>query len=177
MSGQFFSLFDSDLGRCGIAWSARGLIGVQLPEARERDTRARMRARFPDAAETPPPPLVQQWIGDIVSLLHGGKPDLTKVVLDMSGVPAFYQLVYDVVGKIPPGETMTYGEIAQRVGEPGAARAVGQAMGHNPFPIVVPCHRVLAAQGLGGFSAPGGALTKRRMLEIEGARLQGELAL
>ena len=64
----------------------------------------------------------------------------------------------------------TYGEIARAVGDPGAARAVGAALGANPFPVIVPCHRVLAADGaLHGFSAPGGITTKRRMLELEGA--------
>ncbi len=92
----------------------------------------------------------------------------------MDGVPEFHRRVYEAARAIPPGNTLSYGDIAKRAGVPGAARAVGQALGRNPFPIVVPCHRVLAAGGkIGGFSAQGGVETKRRMLEIEGAPLNG----
>jgi methylated-DNA-[protein]-cysteine S-methyltransferase len=105
----------------------------------------------------------------IVALLAGAKRDLREVLLDMAGIPEFNRRVYELARTIPPGSILTYGEIAMRLGAPGTARAVGQALGQNPFPIVVPCHRVLAADGrMGGFSAPGGVATKRRMLEIEG---------
>ncbi|RZJ10583.1 MAG: MGMT family protein, partial [Haliea sp.] len=97
--------------------------------------------------------------------------DLSDIPLDMAGVPPFHRRVYEIARAIPPGRVLTYGEVAQRLGEPGAARAVGQALGHNPFAPVIPCHRVLAAnrQG-GGFSAGGGVSTKLRMLEIERAQ-------
>ena len=89
----------------------------------------------------------------------------------MEGVAGFHRRVYDAARAIPPGKTLAYGEIAERIGAPGAARAVGQALGRNPFPIVVPCHRVLAAGGkIGGFSAHGGTATKRRMLAIEAGK-------
>ena len=105
-----------------------------------------------------------------MALLGGARPDLTSVPLDLSGVPEFHRRAYEVARTIPPGRTLTYGDIAHRLGQPGSAQAVGQAMGHNPFPIIVPCHRVLAAGGKdGGFSARGGVGTKRRMLVIEGA--------
>jgi methylated-DNA-[protein]-cysteine S-methyltransferase len=112
---------------------------------------------------------VQQAIDQIVALLRGEPSDLEGITLDMDDVPPFRRRVYEVVRSIPPGETMSYGEVAEEVGSPGAARAVGQALGRNPFAIVVPCHRVLAAGGkAGGFSANGGVSTKLRMLAIEG---------
>jgi methylated-DNA-[protein]-cysteine S-methyltransferase len=171
MTTQGFALFDTAIGRCGIAWGERGLAGVQLPEASEARTRARMRRRFPDAPEAPPPPRVQRAIDGIVALLRGEAIDLSAVALDLAGVPPFDRRVYEVARTISPGATLSYGEIAARVGAPGEARAVGEALGHNPFPIVVPCHRVLAAGGkVGGFSANGGIATKLRLLSIEGAR-------
>jgi methylated-DNA-[protein]-cysteine S-methyltransferase len=166
-----FALFDTAIGPCGIVWGERGLVGVQLPEASEAKTRARLRRRFPDAREAPPPPSVQRAIEGIVALLHGEAIDLAAVALDMDGVPPFERRVYEVARTISPGATLSYGDIAARLGAAGEARAVGQALGQNPFPIVVPCHRVLAAGGkVGGFSANGGIATKLRLLSIEGAR-------
>jgi methylated-DNA-[protein]-cysteine S-methyltransferase len=177
MSSEGFALFDTPIGRCGIAWSAGGVTGVQLPEASEARTRARLQQRFGAASEAAPPPAVKRAIGRIGALLAGRSPDLSEIALDMSGVPDFHRRVYAVAREIPPGSTLSYGEVAARAGAPGGARAAGQALGRNPFAIVVPCHRVLAANGkLGGFSANGGIETKRRMLEIEGARLGSERA-
>ena len=174
MTASGFALFDTAIGRCGIAWGEGGIAGVQLPEAGERETRARMLDRFPAAGEAVPPPEVQHTIDRIVAMLRGEVSDLSGVVLDMDHVPAFHRHVYDVARTIPPGKTLSYGAIAARLGTSGAARAVGQALGRNPFPIVVPCHRVLAAGGkIGGFSAEGGIVTKRRLLAIEGAQLNG----
>ncbi|MGH3982397.1 MAG: methylated-DNA--[protein]-cysteine S-methyltransferase [Pseudonocardiaceae bacterium] len=172
MPADSFALFDTAMGRCGIAWGARGIIGVQLPEVNEDATRRgilrRYRGRCPDVAEASPPPAVQQAIDGIVALLHGEIVDLCAIELDMDRVPPFHRRVYQVARTIAPGETMTYGEIAAQLGSPGSARAVGQALARNPFAIVVPCHRVLAAgDKLGGFSANGGATTKRRLLSIE----------
>jgi O-6-methylguanine DNA methyltransferase len=178
MMASGFALFDTRIGRCGIAWGERGVSGVQLPEASERETRARMLHRFPAAGEAVPPPEVQRAVNRIVALLRGEASDLSNVPLDMDGVPAFHRRVYEVARSIPPGVTLSYGDIAARLGAPGAARAVGQALGRNPFPIVVPCHRVLAAGGkIGGFSAQGGIATKRRMLAIEGAHINGAAPL
>ena len=169
MTAYGFTLFDTAIGRCGVAWSDRGLVGVQLPEASEVEARERMLRRFPAAAETPPPPEVRDAIDGIVALLQGEPSDLSEIALDMEGVAPFHRRVYEVARTIPPGKTLAYGEVAARLGAAGAARAVGQALGHNPFPIVVPCHRVVAAGGkIGGFSAHGGPATKRRMLAIEG---------
>ena len=177
MTASSFALFDTAIGRCGLAWGERGVAGIQLPEAGERETRARMLQRFPVAGEEAPPPEVQSVIDCIVALLRGEASDLSGIALDMGQVPAFHRRVYEAARAIPPGKTLSYGDIARRVGAPGAARAVGQALGRNPFPVVVPCHRVLAAGGkIGGFSAQGGVTTKRRMLAIEGARLNGDPA-
>src|SRR6516162_6243909 len=174
MMASGFALFDTAIGRCGVAWGERGVAGVQLPEMGERETRARMLQRFPAAGEAAPPPEVQRAIDRIVALLRGEASDLSNIALDMDEVPAFHRRVYEAARNIPPGMTLSYGDIAARAGAPGAARAVGQALGRNPFPIVVPCHRVLAAGGkIGGFSAQGGIATKRRMLAIEGVRLNG----
>jgi O-6-methylguanine DNA methyltransferase len=178
MTASGFALFDTAIGQCGIAWGERGVAGVQLPEAGETETRARMLHRFPAAGEAAPPPEVQNAVERIVALLRGEGSDLAAVTLDMDDVPAFHRRVYEVARTIPPGMTLSYGDVAARLGAPGAARAVGQALGRNPFPIVVPCHRVLAAGGkIGGFSAQGGVSTKRRMLAIEGAQMSGTPAL
>lgn len=178
MTAHGFRLFDTSIGRCGIAWGGRGIVAVQLPEASERETRARVLQRCPDACEAPPPPEVQRALDDIVALLRGEASDLSAVALDMDGVPPFHRRVYEVARAIPPGATLSYGDIAARLGARGAARAVGQALGRNPFAIIVPCHRVLAASGkVGGFSANGGITTKLRLLSIERARASDAAAL
>lgn len=163
MTSPGFALFDTPIGRCGIVWDEDTILGVQLPEARESDTHSRLRRRRPDAREAPPPTGVQQAIDAIVALLRGEASDLSTIPLDMTNVPPFHRRVYEVARTISPGTTLTYGDIATRLGEPGLARDVGQALGQNPFAIVVPCHRVVAAGGkLGGFSASGGITTKVR---------------
>jgi methylated-DNA-[protein]-cysteine S-methyltransferase len=178
MAERGFALFDTVVGRCGIAWGGRGITAVQLPERREGETRARLLRRVPGASEATPPPGVQRAIEAIADLLRGEANDLSGVALDMEGVPAFHRRVYEIARTIPPGATLSYGDVAARLGAPGLARAVGQALGRNPFAIVVPCHRVLAAGGKsGGFSASGGVATKLRLLAIEGARAERQLAL
>lgn len=166
----FFALFDTAVGDCAIAWGDAGICGVQLPEADAARTRARMQQRFPGASQALPDAAVQAAIRNIGAMLRGEPHELDGLELDMRAVPAFHQRVYAVARAIPPGQTLTYGEVAARLGEPGAARAVGQALGRNPFAPVVPCHRVLAAgDNPGGFSASGGIRTKLRLLIIEGA--------
>jgi methylated-DNA-[protein]-cysteine S-methyltransferase len=178
MTAIDYTFFDTAIGRAAIAWDERGIVAVQLPGASEPRTRARIVRTFPDAREASPPAAVQGTIDGIVALLGGGAVDLTGAVLDTGRIPDFHRRVYAVARTIPPGRTLTYGEIAQRLGDPSAARAVGQALGANPFPIIVPCHRVLAANGKpGGFSAPGGTATKLRLLRIEGAEAAAQLGL
>ena len=167
-----FSFFDTAIGRCAIAWGERGIVAVQLPEPDDGKTRARLLRKHPGAQEMPPPPHVRSACDAMTALLDGEPDDLAGIDLDMADVPDFNRGVYDIARRIPPGETMTYGEIAQRLGDKTLSRAVGQALGQNPFTIVVPCHRVLAANGkTGGFSANGGITTKFRMLAIERARI------
>jgi methylated-DNA-[protein]-cysteine S-methyltransferase len=150
--------FETAIGTCGVRWNARGIAEVLLPGSRGI-------AGVGDAPDT-----VLAAVRDITDLLAGKRRDLRAVVLDDGGLDEFRRRVYVATRDVGPGETATYGEIARRIGAPGAARAVGAALGANPFPIVVPCHRVLAATGaLHGFSAPGGIATKRHMLEIERA--------
>ena len=179
MTAKSFAIFETAIGACGIAWGERGIAAVQLPEASEQKTRARISRRFPEAREATPPPEVRRAIDGIVSLLRGEASDLSAVELDVEDLPAFNLRVYEVARAIPPGATLSYGEIAARLGEPReAARDVGQALGQNPIPIIVPCHRVLAANGKpGGFSASGGVTTKLRLLTIEKAKISDEPAL
>ena len=173
-----FCLFHTAIGPCGIAWTQDALAAVQLPEADEVGTRRRLLRYTGEAPEAPPPDFVRAAIARIQALLRGAHDDLSDLPLDLHGVPPFHRKVYEVTRAIPPGEVLTYGEVARRIGEPGAARAVGQALGRNPFAPVIPCHRVRAAGGRpGGFSAEGGADTKLRMLEIEKARFDGEPGL
>jgi len=170
MTDQQFTLFDTPIGICGIEWGPRGINGVQLPMGNEEKTRARIRQRHGDIAEAQPPAEVRHAVEGIIELLSGKPNDLSDVVLDLDGVPEFNRGVYEIARSIPPGKTMTYGDIAKRLGGVELSRDVGQALGRNPCPIVVPCHRVLAAGGKpGGFSANGGVVTKLKMLAIEGA--------
>jgi methylated-DNA-[protein]-cysteine S-methyltransferase len=150
------------------------LRSVRLPEATDRDTRERVFADHPDAQEMDPPDGIRHAALAIARHLERGDAAFANIPLDMEAVPPFHRKVYEVARAIAPGETRTYGELAEEVGKPGAARAVGQAMGRNPFLLVVPCHRVVASDGtLGGFSAHGGLETKRRLLKIEAAAARG----
>ncbi len=173
MTAPAFALFDTAIGRCGVCWADGGIVGAALPGPDDVQMRRRFAERFPGAVEAQPPAAYAAVIAGIVALMAGEKRDLSEAPLDLSATPPFHQRVYAVARKIPPGETMTYGEIARALGAgPEAARAVGEAMGRNPIPILMPCHRVLGAGGKpGGFSAPGGVETKLRMLQIEGAKV------
>ena len=178
MSEIAFTLFDTVLGRCGVAWGEAGIVGVRLPDSSDAKARAGFKARFPGAEEREPTPEIFSAIQRVRGLLTGVKDDLADIVLDMGALSDFQRAVYAIGRAIPPGQTLTYGEVARRLGDPMAARAVGEAMGRNPFPIIMPCHRVQGVDGkLGGFSAPGGGVTKLRLLEIEGATSVDSLPL
>ncbi len=178
MSGRGYTVFDSSVGRCGIAWGELGVLGVQLPEAREIETRRRLFQLFPDARELRPPPEIQSAIDGIAALLRGKVADLSEVRLDMTGIPPFNGRVYEFTRTIPRGETMTYGEVAARLKASGAFHSVAQAIAKNPFMIIVPCHRVLEAGGYADrISANGGSISKRRLLSIEGAGSPGSRTL
>jgi methylated-DNA-[protein]-cysteine S-methyltransferase len=173
------ALFDTAIGVCGIAWGPDGVVAVQLPEADAARTRARLLKGLPPLPEiAAPPAAVQAAMDGVQALLKGEMLDLREVELDMSRLSTFQRAVYALARAIPPGQTRTYGELARELGDVGLSRAVGQALGHNPFAPIVPCHRVLAAGNQpGGFSAGGGAVTKLRMLAIEGARPSGTASL
>jgi methylated-DNA-[protein]-cysteine S-methyltransferase len=170
MSGRGYTIFDTGIGRCGIAWSDSGIIGVQLPEAREIETRGRVLRQYLDARELRPPLNVEIAIGGIVALLRGEAFDLSNVTLDMSGIHAFNRRVYEFTRSIPHGEIRSHGEVAAGLGASGAVHSVAQAIARNPFVIIVPCHRVLEAGGYSDKISPnGGVISKRRLLSIEGA--------
>jgi methylated-DNA-[protein]-cysteine S-methyltransferase len=166
-----YTLFETAIGWAGLAWGDRQrLVGVHLPEADRETARRSFLRRFPDAVETAPTPMIDDAIAAIRDLLTGQPADLTHLPIDIERVPEFNARVYEIARAIPPGETLTYGEIAVKLGDRLLARDVGAALGQNPWPIVVPCHRVTAAGGkLGGFSARGGVNTKAKLLAIEGA--------
>jgi len=174
---QGYLLFDTAIGRCAIAWNANGIRAIALPEPGEQQLCERIGNGAQPQPEHCAPAPIRSGVQRMQALLDGAADDLCDLQLDMSGLSDFHRRVYARTRAIPPGQIIRYGELARDIGMPGAAQAVGQALGANPFPIVVPCHRVVAAASLGGFSASGGAQTKRRMLLIEGALIQGELVL
>jgi methylated-DNA-[protein]-cysteine S-methyltransferase len=170
MLGRAYTIFDTAIGRCGIAWGQSGVVGVQLPEAREIETRRRLFQLYPEARETRPTPNVETAIEGIIALLRGETGDFSEVTLDMGGIHVFDQRVYQIASRIPRGETLTYNEIAIRLGASGAVRSVAQAIARNPFVVIVPCHRVLESGGYADKMSPhGGLISKRRLLSIEGA--------
>jgi methylated-DNA-[protein]-cysteine S-methyltransferase len=174
-AAEGYAIFETAIGPCGVAWSSRGLVSVQLPEETAEATRARLWERITlpdDAVSMTPPPAVKAAIERIIRHLTGDDGGLDNIALDLEGVPPFHRKVYEAARRITRGEVRSYGDLASDAGSPSGARAVGQAMAKNPLPIVVPCHRVIAAGGKpGGFTSPGGLDTKARLLAIEGASL------
>ena len=178
MANQHFHLFETTIGPCAVVWEGERFIGAQLPERDEAAARKRLERRFPEADETEAEGFVAEAVAGIRALFDGEKRDLSYLPVALESVSDFNRKVYEVALAIPHGETLTYGEVAQRIGDPGAARAVGVALGQNPWPIIVPCHRVLAAGGkTGGLSAEGGVEIKLRILTIEKARTSAEPSL
>jgi methylated-DNA-[protein]-cysteine S-methyltransferase len=164
-----YTLFDTMFGTCAIAWSEAGLTRVQLPEASSAKTEARMLRGGDKPAKLPLPDFAQDAVDALQHYFAGAAASLEVLRLDESIVAAFNASIYRALRAVPRGTTVTYGELATRVGQPGAARAVGMAMGRNPWPVIVPCHRVLASgRKIGGFSAPGGTVTKEKLLGLEG---------
>ncbi len=166
-------LFETDLGACGVAWSERGLSRFQLPEADKRATERRLTLRAPTSSLAKAPPAqVAEAIADVQRYMAGERIDFSAIALDLAGVAPFYVEIYAAARRVGWGETATYGELARQAGAPGAARAVGQAMSRNPVAVIIPCHRILASGNkVGGFSAFGGTVSKRRLLGLEGVRL------
>jgi methylated-DNA-[protein]-cysteine S-methyltransferase len=178
MAGCGYTIFDTAVGRCGIAWGDSGIVGVQLPEVREIETRRRLFRLYPDARELAPPLHVEMAIDGIAALLRGEGADLSGVMLDLGGIPDFNVRVYTFTRTIRRGEIRTYGEVAASIRASGAVRSVAQAIARNPFVIIVPCHRVLEAGGYADKISPnGGSISKRRLLSIEGAGSPGSKTL
>ncbi|MDX2204951.1 MAG: methylated-DNA--[protein]-cysteine S-methyltransferase [Hyphomicrobiaceae bacterium] len=164
-----YHLFDTAFGSCAIAWSDAGLVRVQLPEPTRADTEERIRRVGAEPSAMPLPACASDAVSALQMHLAGKAVALETLRLDETIVSTFNAAVYRALRAVPRGTTLTYGDLAKRVGQPGAARAVGAAMGSNPWPVIVPCHRVLARGArIGGFSAPGGAATKERLLALEG---------
>jgi len=173
-----YHLFDTAIGTCGIAWSDKGMTRLQLPELDRTATDKRMRARVPEAEAQEPTPQMRETVADITAYLEGERIDFADVALDLKGTSPFDRSVYEAAREIRWGETVSYGELATRIGAPGDAREVGQALARNPVAIIIPCHRILAKGGkLGGFSAFGGTFTKEQLLSLEGIDLQGDAPL
>jgi methylated-DNA-[protein]-cysteine S-methyltransferase len=172
MIGRGYALFDTVIGRCAIAWSDAGVLGVQLAEAREIDTRRRLYRLYTEARELAPPPNVAIAIDGISAALHGQARDFSDVTLDMEYISPFNRRVYDYARTIPRGETRSYQEVASSLRASGALNSVAQAIAKNPFVIIVPCHRVLETAGdyADKMSPHGGAISKRHLLSIEGVR-------
>jgi len=169
-----FAVFATAIGDCALAWNDVGVLGIWLPEASAARLRARVVKRFTQAVETAPQGNAEAAIAAITGLLRGERIDLGTIRIDDSRLDPFDRRVYAAARTIGPGRVVSYAELAARVGPDASAREVGQSLGRNPFSIVVPCHRIVAASGeLGGFSAPGGTATKRRLLTIENARRDG----
>jgi methylated-DNA-[protein]-cysteine S-methyltransferase len=170
-SAGCYAVFPTAIGDCAIAWNDAGLSAVWLPEASREALRRRVQRRTPDAIEAQPSGAIAGIVDAIARLLAGAHGDFDGATLDLAHTDDCDRRVYAATRAIRAGQVLTYGELAAQIGAAASARAVGQSLGRNPWPIVVPCHRVVAAgSALGGFSAPGGTATKRRLLAIERAR-------
>jgi methylated-DNA-[protein]-cysteine S-methyltransferase len=169
--GLGYAIFDTAVGRCGIVWSEAGVVAIQLPEARELETRRRLFRLYPEAREMRPSAMIEIATQAIATALRGRDADFSEIALDMEGVSRFSQRVYALTRAIPRGETRTYGEVATAMRGTGAELPVLQAIASNPFMIVVPCHRVLEAGHYADKISPyGGTISKRHLLSIEGTR-------
>lgn len=167
-------MIDTAIGWIGIAWTDAGLAAVQLPERDRAATLRRLLARLasPSTEDAAPGPAIGALSQRIRAHSLGETVDHSQTGLDLAGVDDFRRDIYSAASGLRFGETTTYGELARQAGHPGKAREAGEALGRNPVPLVVPCHRILAAGGrLGGFSAPGGSATKAKLLSLEGVRL------
>jgi methylated-DNA-[protein]-cysteine S-methyltransferase len=176
--GRGYTIFDSAFGRCGIAWSDAGVAGVQLPETREIETLRRLFRLFPEARELTPPPSVESAIEGIAKMLRGQDRDLSDVILDTSNLSLIDQRIYEYVRSIPRGETRSYEQIAAHLDVTGALHSVANALAKNPFPLIVPCHRVLGiGNDLDKVSPHNGVISRRRLLALEGSRRDAGLSL
>ena len=169
---SFHALFETPIGRCAIAWSRKGIRALQLPDTDDAATLEGLRKYVPDSTARTPSNAIRQAMAYVNDLLAGKRIMAALPRLDLSDQPALHIEVYDELCKIPAGTTISYGELAATVGRPRSARVIGRIVGSNPVPLIIPCHRVIGADGkLHGFSAPGGVKTKKRILELEATPL------
>jgi O-6-methylguanine DNA methyltransferase len=179
-----YCLFETALGSCGICWKEsenpggeNPVVAFQLPEASIERTEQRISRKCSTRRSSDPPQNIAALIRRVGEHLSGAMQDFRDVQVELDSVGEFAARVYQATREIPAGKTSTYGELARALGRGGSARAVGQALGRNPIPLIIPCHRVLAAGGKsGGFSAHGGPTTKAKMLALEGAKFTGNEA-
>jgi methylated-DNA-[protein]-cysteine S-methyltransferase len=174
---EHYRMFDTAIGSCGVAWTERGLTRLTLPEADSTATEKRLQVLAGSASPEDSPPSIQQVIADVVRYLAGEKVDFASVALDLTGVSSFHRQIYEAARSVGWGQTASYGELARQAGCAGEAQAVGHALSRNPVAIIVPCHRIVAANTVGGFSAYGGAQTKKRLLALEGVFRQLEFSV
>lgn len=164
-----YALFETAFGCAAIAFGPRGVLAVSFPST-DDDARRRILRRAKGAKEAPPEGEIAALVDDIAALFRGEPRDFSSARLDLDGIDDFERRVYGRTRAIPIGAVSTYGEIARALGDVALSQRVGQALGRNPFPVIVPCHRVIGADGrMTGFSAPGGTSAKRRLLKLEGA--------
>jgi len=177
MQHPAYCLFATPLGWCGIAWRESpdpeypyAVTAFQLPEATAEMTKARIAQKSDATPSSALPPEIERIIHKVCLHLQGGVQDFRNVPVDLQGAGLFVQKVCEAARAIPAGKTVTYGALAEAMGMPAKTQAVGQALGRNPIPLIIPCHRVVAAHGRpGGFSAYGGRVTKAKLLALEGA--------
>jgi methylated-DNA-[protein]-cysteine S-methyltransferase len=171
---QRYFIFETVAGFCAVAWNKVGITRLQLPTTSHDATERILLRRLPEAARAAPPPEVMEAVAAVKCDFAGEKVDFSDFKLDLGTQNELYLQIYGAARRVSWGHTTTYGTLAKELGGgPEAAREVGQAMARNPVPLIIPCHRVVAAGGkLGGFSAPGGSAAKRRMLELEGVQVE-----
>lgn len=169
MNTAYFTNFVTSLGECALFWNARGIAAISLPDGPVGTAPVNRLRQFSRAIKTKPSDVASRAIEKLTLFLEGNLIDFTSTELDYSGTSKFYVRVFECTRSIPFGTLLSYGELANQLGSPTATRAVGQALARNRWPLIVPCHRVVAKSGnLTGFSAGGGIATKRRLLQIEG---------
>lgn len=167
---MYSTMFATALGEFAVVWTGHGVRRVFLPGGDRAKVAERMAKIGANPAE--PTRAIAGLVDQIEVYCRGGKVDFSAVSLDLEDLPDFHRRCYDILLTVGWGKTTTYGDIARQLGDVRLSRAVGQAMGANPVPLIVPCHRVLATGGgAGGFSAPGGTASKRAMLALEGVSM------
>jgi len=167
-----YTIVDTAIGAIAVAWTATGICRVALPQRDREAMERRFAAKLDGAGPAEPPAAIAAAIALIKRYAEGEEIDFSSVPVDLDGVDQFQHAIYEAARKLDFGETTTYGGLADAAGHPGKARETGEALGRNPVPLIVPCHRILAAGGkIGGFSAPGGSATKEKLLTLEGVRI------